>query len=99
MRITIDTKYIRKHSAQLISISFTCKDFYIMKDRIIFDRYTYVLLDDVITVKSIINGYQSTLYDNEKKKIILTSLDNKYIATKLDNVKSVLEEIKRSVIE
>lgn len=97
MKIIIDTRYIRKHSIQSIVLSFTCRDFCIMKDKILFNNYVSIALDDVIRVKATINQYDSVLYDDEKKKVIPTKLDNNYISAKLDNVKNVLEEIKKSV--
>ena len=72
--------------------------FYIMKDKIVFDNYVSIALDDIIRVKAIINKYDSVLYDDEKKKVIPTKLDNNYISTKLDNIKNVLEEIKENVV-
>lgn len=98
MKIIIDTRYIKKHSAQSIVLSFTCRDFYIMKDKILFNNYVSIALDDIIRVKAIINKHDSTLYDDEKKKVIPTKLDNNYISAKLDNVKNVLEEIKENVV-
>lgn len=98
MEIIINTRYVRKHSAQLIALSFTCRSFYITKDKIVFDNYISIALNDVIIVKALINKYDSVLYDDEKKKVISTKLDNNYISTKLDNVKNVLEEIKENVV-
>ena len=98
MKIIIETRYAREHSAQLIVLSFTCRSFYITKDKIVFDNYIYIALGDVITAKALINKYDSVLYDDEKKKVIPTKLDNNYISTKLDNVKNVLEEIKENVV-
>lgn len=98
MKIIIETRYMRKHSAQLIALSFTCKNFYIMKDKIVFNNYVSIALDDIIRVKALINKYDSVLYDDEKKKVIPTKLDNNYISAKLDNVKNVLKEIKENVV-
>lgn len=98
MEVIIDTRYIKKHSVQPIVLSFTCKDFYIMKDKIVFDNYISIALDDIIRVKAIINKHDSILYDDEKKKVIPTKLDNNYISAKLDNVKNVLEKIKENVL-
>ena len=99
MRITIETKYLMQHSAASINITFTCRNFYIEQDKIVFNNYISIPLEDIITAKAIINCYQSTLYDNEKTILIPTTCEKSYISTKLDNVKSVLEEIKGSVIE
>lgn len=99
MRITIETKYIMEHSAKLINITFTCRNFYVEQDKIIFNNDTPILLNDIITAKVSINGYDSVLYDNEKTILIPTTCEKSYISTKLDNVKSVLKEIKGSVIE
>lgn len=99
MRITIDTKYLMQHSVTCISITFTCRNFYIEQDKIVFNNYISIPLEDIITAKAIINCYQSILYDNEKTILIPTTCEKSYISTKLDNVKSVLEEIKGSVIE
>lgn len=98
MEINIKSRYVRKHSAQLIVLSFKCRSFYITKDKILFDNYISIALDDVITVKALINKYDSVLYDDEKKKVIPTKLDHNYISTKLDNVKNALEEIKENVV-
>ena len=99
MRIIVTTKYLTQHSAKCINLAFTCKTFSIMKDIILFDNYISIPLEDIITTRANINGYDNTLYDNEKKKIIPTTCEKSYISTKLDNVKGVLEEIKGSVIE
>lgn len=99
MRIIIDTKYVKQNSATLISITFTCKSFYIEKDKIVFNNYVSINLNDVITVKATINGYDSTLYDDEKKNIISTIFSVSFIPTKIDNIKNVIEIIKRSVVK
>lgn len=99
MKTILTTKYIMEHSAKCINLAFTCKNFYIEQDKIVFNNHILIPLEDIITAKVNINGYNSTLYDNEKKKIIPTTCKTSYISTKLDNVKSVLEEIKGSVIE
>ena len=88
-----------QHSAASINITFTCRNFYIEKDKIVFDNHISIYLEDIITARVDINGYDSVLYDNEKKKIIPTTYEKSYISTKLDNVKNVLEEIKGSVIK
>lgn len=99
MRITIDTKYLMQHSVTCISITFTCRNFYIEQDKIVFNNYISIPLEDIITAKAIINCYQSILYDNEKTILIPTTCEKSYISTKLDNVKRVLEEIKGSVMK
>lgn len=99
MKLIVTTKYLMQHSAKCINLAFTCKTFSIMKDIILFDNYISIPLEDIITAKVNINGYDSTLYDNEKTILIPTTCEKSYISTKLDNVKSVLEEIKGSVIE
>lgn len=99
MKLIVTTKYIMEHSIKCINLAFTCRNFYIEQDKIVFNNYISILLEDIITAKAIINCYQSTLYDNEKKKVIPTTCKTSYISTKLDNVKNVLEEIKGSVIE
>lgn len=99
MKTIVTTKYLMEHSVKCINLAFTCRNFYIEQDKIVFDNYISIYLEDIITAKISVNGYDSTLYDNEKKKIIPTTCEKSYISTKLDNVKSVLEEIKGSVIE
>lgn len=99
MRITIETKYIMQHSAASINITFTCRNFYIEHDKIIFNNDTSILLNDIIKAKISVNGYDSTLYNNENRILIPTAFNTNFIPTKIDNVKSILEEIKGSVIE
>ena len=99
MRTTIETKYLMQHSAASINITFTCRSFYIEKDKIIFNNDTSILLNDIITAKVSVNGYDSVLYDNEKTVLIPTTFNTNFIPTEIDNVKGVLEEIKGSVIE
>ena len=58
-----------QHSEASVNITFTCKNFYIEQDKIVFNNYISIPLEEIITAKAIINCYQSTLYNNEKKKI------------------------------
>ena len=99
MRVTIGTKYLMQHSATSISITFTCRSFYIEQDKIVFDNYISIYLEDIITAKVSVKGYDSVLYDNEKTVLIPTTFNTNFIPTEIDNVKGVLEEIKGSVIE
>lgn len=99
MRITINMKYLMQHSATTISITFTCRSFYIEQNKIVFDNYLSIYLNDIITAKASIKNYDSVLYDNEKKKVISTTFSTNFIPTEIDNVKSVIEEIKRSVVK
>ena len=48
MRTTIETKYLMQHSAASINITFTCRNFYIERDKIIFNNDTSILLNDII---------------------------------------------------
>lgn len=99
MRVTIATKYLMQHSAASINITFTCRNFYIKQDKIVFDNYISIYLENIITAKVSVNGYDSVLYDNEKTVLIPTTFNTNFIPTEIDNVKGVLEEIKGSVIE
>lgn len=99
MRITIETKYLMQHSAASINITFTCRNFYIKQDKIAFDNHILIYLEDIITAKVSVNGYDSVLYDNEKTILMPTTFNTNFIPTGIDNVKGVLEEIKGSVIK
>lgn len=99
MRIIIDTKYVKQNSATLISIAFKCKTFYIEKNKIVFDEYISINLDDIIRAKANVNGYDSTLYNDEKKNIMSTIFNVSFIPTKIDNAKNIIEIIKRSVVK
>lgn len=99
MKIIVSTKYVMEHSVKCINLTFTCRNFYIEQDKIVFNNYISIPLEDIIRARAHINGYYSTLYDNEKTILIPTTCEKSYISTKLDNVKSILEEIKGSVIK
>ena len=99
MRTTIETKDLMQHSATSINITFTCRKFYIKQDKFVFDNHISIYLEDIITAKISVNGYDSVLYDNEKTILTPTTFNTNFIPTEIDNVKSVLEEIKGSVIE